>query len=176
MNNEAVLERLLKSYRSSFDIECPYTVFGEQYDAYGAFRVTSSKYVLSKKAELWRAQCFEHVFFQLTDNISEEILDHFKQQITDHIEPEMVRHNESCPPKDHMYTYITGIFIAENGVSPDMVKKIRKFRFSRNYRFMIRGYCDARIVVIDVKNQNFYGNPAAKDILKGYKKMKHLFI
>ena len=75
-----------------------------------------------------------------------------------------------------MYTFITGIFISEDSVSSEMQKQIKKFRYSRNYRFTIRGYCDARLVVIDAKNQKIYGNPAARDLLTGYKKMKRLFI
>ena len=176
MGKETVLERLLASYRSSFDIERPYAVSGETYDAYGAFRVTSSKYVLTKKVELWRAQCYEHVFFKLTEEVTQDLLDRFLKQIREYIEPQMVRHNEPCPPKDHMYTFITGIYICENGISPEMKKQIRRFRFSKNYRFTIRGYCDARLVVIDVKNQKIYGNPAARDIVNGYRKMKNLFI
>ena len=176
MKREQVLERLLESYRSSFDIERPYTVSGEEYDAYGAFRVTSSKYVLLKKAELWRAQCYEHAFFKLTEQMDGQLLEQFLRQIEEYIEPVMVRHEKPLPPENHMYTFITGVFISEDNVSSEMQKQIKKFRYSRNYRFTIRGYCDARLVVIDVKNQKIYGNPAARDLVTGYKKMKHLFI
>lgn len=33
------------------------------------FSMTSAKYVLVKRAELWRAHCFEHAFFQCREEI-----------------------------------------------------------------------------------------------------------
>lgn len=82
----------------------------------------------------------------------------------------MVRHGEKCPPPNHMYTYITGVFICDS-VDEQAKKLIRKFKFMKNYRFTIRGYCDARIVVFDLKNKKLYGNGAAREIIKGYKKI-----
>lgn len=174
MEKEKILDRLLEVYRQSFDIEQPCTIADCTYDAYGAFRVTNSKYVLTKKTELWRAECFEHIFFRLTDTLTEDSLSLFRQQLTDYIEPELVRHKNKYPPQDHMYTYLTGVFICENGISPELSKKIRHFRFSKNYLMTIRGYCDARLVVIDLVNRKLYGNPAARELINGYKKMKLL--
>ena len=171
MTGEELLERLLRSYRQSFDMECPYTLGGVEYDAYGAFDVTSAKYVLTKKAELWRAQCYEHVFFRHMDVLSEGELDRFRQQIVEYIEPQMVRHGEKCPPENHMYTFLTGIYICEEGISQNVISKIKKFKYMKNYRFTIRGYCDARLLVFDMKNKKIYGNSAGRDLMKGYKKI-----
>jgi hypothetical protein len=55
MTGQELFEKLLESYRSAFDITRPFDVNGDIYDAYAAFNVTSAKYVLVKKAELWRA-------------------------------------------------------------------------------------------------------------------------
>lgn len=171
MNKNELLDKLLGIYRRDFDIECPYKIQETSYDAYGAFNVTTAKYVLTKKTELWRAQCYEHVFFKSFDTLTEEEIEKFHRQITEYIEPQMVRKEENCPPPDHMYTFLTGIFISEGGLSKEVVKAVKKFRFSKNYRFTIRGYCDARFVVFDLENKKLYGNPAAREILKGYRKM-----
>lgn len=171
MRKDELLEKLLLSYQQSFDVERPYMVQGESYDAYGAFNVTSAKYVLSKKTELWRAQCYEHAFFKTFDTLFEEDLGAFHRQIVEYIEPELVRHGEKCPPPNHMYTYVTGIFICENGISKQVIREIQKFKFSRNYRLTIRGYCDARLVVFDLANKKICGNRAARELIKGYKKM-----
>lgn len=63
MTAQELLDKLLDSYRQSFDITRPFQVDGHAYDAYAAFNVTSAKYVLVKTAELWRADCYEHTFF-----------------------------------------------------------------------------------------------------------------
>ncbi|MCF2682678.1 hypothetical protein [Faecalicatena contorta] len=170
MTGKELFEKLLESYRSSFDIERNYDIDGDTYDAHAAFNVTSSKYVLVKKAELWRAECFEHVFFRVTDELQMGELKKFREEIDFFIEPQLVRGGEKLPLKDHMYTYMTAIYICENGASDDVQKAVRQFKYMKNYLFTIRGYSEARILVFDMKNCKIYGNHAAKDMVKGYKK------
>ena len=45
------------------------------------FIETNAKYVLVKKAELWRALNYEHVFFQRVDFLEAEDVDAFREQI-----------------------------------------------------------------------------------------------
>ena len=70
MTGRKLLEQLLDSYQSSYDIAKPFDINGEVYDAYASFNVTSAKYVLIKKAELWRADCFEHTFFRCVEHLN----------------------------------------------------------------------------------------------------------
>ena len=69
MNGQMVLDKIMDTYRPNFDVEEPYEFHGEVYDAYAGFSMTSAKYVLVKRAELWRAHCFEHAFFQCREEI-----------------------------------------------------------------------------------------------------------
>lgn len=169
------LAKLLCSYQDHFDIEKPYRMHDDIFDAYAGFSVTNSKYVLVKKAELWRADCHEHVFFQIKDRLNEEILDSFRSQIQDYIEPQLVRNGGRWPAKDHMYTYLTGIFICREEISPSTIKALKKFRYEKNYLWTFRGYCQARILVFDLKNRRILGNTAAKQLIKGYKKANVFF-
>lgn len=171
MTGQELLEKLLVSYQSAFDITRPYDVNGDTYDAYAAFNVTSAKYVLVKKAELWRADCYEHTFFSCRDTMCAQDLDRFKEEIVNYIEPELVREGKDCMEKDHMYTYITGIFLCEQGVSEELKQEIRRFKYFKNYRLGIRGYVQARLLVFDMKNQKVIGNRAARELIKGYKKV-----
>lgn len=171
MTGQEFMEKLLGSYQSAFDITRPYDVNGDIYDAYAAFNVTSAKYVLVKKAELWRANCFEHTFFACKDSVTAEELKKFGEDIVTYIEPQLVRGGEACTPEHHMYTYITGIFICEDGVSEEAKKEVRNFKFFKNYRMGLRGYSEARLLVFDMKNHKVLGNKAARELIKGYKKV-----
>ena len=64
MKHNELFEKLLNTYKESYDIYTGYRVGDLEYDAYAFLDVTSSRYVLMKKAELWRADCYEHVFFK----------------------------------------------------------------------------------------------------------------
>lgn len=172
MTGDYLLEQLLESFKSSYDVERTCEINGNIYDAYAAFRAENSKYVLVKKAELWKAKCFEHVFFHKKNILTPKEIEDFRQQIIKYIEPEFVRHREKWPEKDHMYTYITAVYICEGGISEGAEKVIKKFRYVKNYCFTVRGYCEARILVFDLKKQKILGNPAAKELVKGYRKAK----
>lgn len=167
---DKILDKLLGIYQSSFNIEKPYEFDGDTYAAYGFCDITNSKYVLTKKAELWRAICYEHAFFRTADELMPEDIDHFTKQAIEKIEPVLVRKGEACMPKDHMYTYITGIFISERAASEELKKKIKKINFCKNYRFSLRGYCELRILVIDLENNCLIGNAAARGLIKDYKR------
>lgn len=170
MTGSDLLSKLLTSFRESYDVERPCEINGCFYDAYARFNAVSAKYVLVKKAELWRAECFEHVFFRLcTEEFSKECIEEYKRQIEEYIEPELVRGGEKWPKENHMYTYMTAVYICEKGVLEEAKKAVRSFCYLRNYKLTIRGYSEARILVFDLKNRRIFGNRAAKELVKGYK-------
>lgn len=171
MTGEYLLEKLLDSFENSYDIERGFNLNGDIYNAYARFNATGAKYVLVKKAELWRADCFEHVFFRLSrEELTEKVIQDFRKQITDYIEPELVRGGKKWPESNHMYTYMTVIYICEEGAAWETEKMIRAFRYIKNYKLTIRGYSEARILVFDLKNRRIFGNRAARELVKGYKK------
>ena len=171
MTGKDILETLLESFQASYDVERACDINGDIYEAYASFRAANARYVLVKSAELWRAECFEHVFFRINRmELTAETVDLFGRQVTDYIEPELVRHGEKWPPENHMYTYMTMIYICENGVSEEAAGRIRSFRYVKNYKMSIRGYSEARILVFDLKNRKLLGNRAARELVKGYKK------
>lgn len=171
MTGQKFMEKVLSAYQEAFDITRPFDVNGHRYDAYAAFNVTSAKYVLVEKAELWRANCYEHTFFSCCPSFDRETLIRFGTEIEEYIEPQIVRQGRGCMEKDHMYTFITGIFFSEEGISEEMKRAVRKFKFFKNYRFGIRGYSEARILVFDMKNQKVAGNRAARALVKSYRKV-----
>lgn len=170
MTGHEFMEKVLAAYQEAFDITRPFEVDGHRYDAYAAFNVTSAKYVLVEKAELWRANCYEHTFFSCCPSFGREELNAFDAEVREYIEPQIVRQGRGCMEKDHMYTFITGVFFSEEGISEELKKAVRKFKFFKNYRFGIRGYCEARLLVFDMKNRKVAGNRAARALVKGYRK------
>ena len=81
MNGQEFLGKLLEYYQSSFDIVRPFETECGSFDAYAAFNVTSAKYVLIKKAQLWQAKCYEHAFFSCVTKMDGDALHKFRQQI-----------------------------------------------------------------------------------------------
>ena len=165
-----LLETLLASYAECYDIQRDYPIQDAVYPAYAKFNVTSAKYVLMKKAELWRVNCFEHAFFSVVSSLQTEDLQKLRRQITEYMEPQLVRSGAKYPPPNHMYTFLTAIFISEGRVSPEVKKEAQRFRSFKNYLASIRGYSEARLLAFDLEAGEIFGNRAAKEMVKGYRK------
>ncbi len=166
-----VLEELIRLHAPCFDIERPFVLGQEIYDAYAFCKVTNSRYVLVERAELWRACTFEHVFFREMDAFTEEAQRGYERQIRERIEPEFVRKGAKYPPPDHMCTYITGIFISRGEMSRERIRQIRRHRSRRDYRFSLRGYYESRLVVFDLAVGRIYGSRAAGPLVKRYRRL-----
>lgn len=172
-----MLEKLLDLYRRSFEITENYTIGDVVYDAYGYCNITNAKYVLVKKAELWRTLCFEHIFFRETEELTSSQIDAFCRHVEGFIEPELIRKGEKYPEKDHMYSYVTGIFISKNALSPEITQVVEKTRFMKNYLATIRGYTEMRILAVSPGRNTaaggweipvIVGNRAAGELVKEY--------
>ena len=170
-SGQEIRDRLLHSYERSYDIVKPSEVNGHTYDACASYHESGAKYVLSKKAELWRISCHEHAYFKAVEELNDQDVETFLTDLTEWIEPKVVREGKEVPDTDHMYTLVTGIFFADKPVADSVKKKIRKYKYYKNYRFSLRGYCKVRLLVFDTAEQKVFGNRAAWELVKGYAKM-----
>lgn len=169
--NSRILDKMLRYYEGYFDLEKPFAVGHTVYNAYGYFQMTNTKYVLTREAQLWRTCLFEHLFFKLVDAFTDEKMDEYQQGICDELEPEFVRKGGKYPPPDHMSTCLTHVFICSQAVTKNVARRIRGYKFRRYYRFALRGYCEGRLLVIDLEKRTIYGNSSAKKIMKNYRRL-----
>lgn len=170
MSGTELLEKLLGAYAECYDIQRDYPLQDAVYSAYARFNVTSAKYVLMKKAELWQVNCFEHAFFSVVSPLQTEDVQTFRRQISEYMEPQLVRGGAKYPPPNHMYTFLTAIFISERRISPEVKREVQRFRYFKNYLAAIRGYSEARLLVFDLEAGEIFGNRAAREMVKGYRK------
>lgn len=175
MTTQQFFKKILKFHESSYDISKPFCINNSIYDAYASFNVKNSKYLLSKKAEIWRADCFEHVFFYCTNNLQESDIKMFESNIKNWIEPNLIKEGCKYPDKNHMYTYLTLIIISTGETKKEILDTLKKFKYVKNYCFGIRGYCETRILLFDLTTEKIIGNRSAKNIIKEYRKINNLW-
>ena len=65
----------------------------------------------------------------------------------------MSRHEEN-----HMYSYMTINVIANKPLSPEVKKRIRKFKYEKGYKFNMRGFSQAHIAVATMEDEKVYTN------------------
>ncbi len=162
------LNNILKVYGSTFDIERNYELDNKNFSAYGYFNSKAEKYILVKEVNIWEASTFEHIFFLQVEKILEKDFQEIEELIKNKIEERFVRRGEKYPQKNHMSSCITVVFISSTSINEEIIKKIQKFKFTKNYLFSIRGYLVTKILGVDLEENQIYYNREAKDISNVY--------
>lgn len=186
MTSGDYLEKILDRMTSTHNITRNFTANGKTFAAHALYEASSEKYVLSRKANLWKVSESEHVLFMtLPENADpgtdpganpgadsdadpgaspEALFEESGRVISDYMEPVLSRGNEKYPPKDHMRTFLTAVLVLERSPGPELIRKVRRFRFDKSYLFSLRGFSQGRIIVVDLPSKKVYTSPAAKDV------------
>ncbi len=160
---ETAIERLVESYSAYFNI----TRFeGEPLSltAICEFFEHSERYVISRQANLWTANCEEFVYIfdvaQLTREEFERCRDFAWEdgQKRAHIGP------------GHMYTYVTPIFICDT-CREDARAAIKKSRIYKSFRFSLHGWMDFHTAAFEVTSNQIVTNRSGKCVEKVLKKV-----
>lgn len=171
MTAEAFAERLIRAYEESYDITAPGQFGGMSFRAVGRFYAHQEKYILTREAQMWETNSFDYLFVLDATHVDLNLVSALDRMIRDHAEPELVRAGQKYPAKNHMYSDITVVVISSGPISKDVLAKLCRYHFSRSYLFTVRGWCDARMIAVDLAENRVYGNAKAKPLLRYYQKM-----
>ena len=169
--NVAFLEKLLREYSKSFDIERDYEIGGVKAEAYGYFSTVSEKYVISPKANLWTINGFEHILFLRRSRVTVEDIESARALMIEHMAPELVCKGRKYPEKDHMYSYVTVAFICDESPDDAVIKAVKTFKYEKNYLMTIRGHVEGHLVLMDLSSGKAYSCKAAKHLSGFYEKI-----
>ena len=173
MTSGDYLDKILDRMTSTHNITRNFTADGRTFATYALYEASSEKYVLSRKANLWKVSESEHVLFMtLPENADpgadseadsgagpganssadpEALFKEAGRLISDYMEPVLSRGNEKYPP-------------LERSPGPELIRKVRRYRFDKSYLFSLRGFSQGRIIVVDLPSKKVYTSPAAKDV------------
>lgn len=167
------LDRILERMVPTHNIQRGYTADGRNYPAYARYEASAEKYVLTRKANLWKVSESEHVLFMTVPASAD--LDAFFNEgcrlISGFMEPAFSRGHAKYPPKDHMRTFLSVVLISEHPLEEDLIRKIRRYRYDKSYLFSLRGYSQGRMIAVDLPNNKVYTSPAAKDVAGFYRQV-----
>lgn len=169
MKTADYLDRLLAKYAGTFDIYQPYVIHGKEYPAYGYFFSHTEKYVLVREANMWSSDCYEHILFIETDEVTKELLQEAYTIVKDYMEPTLVRKGETLPPQNHMYSYLTIAILADRALLEPVRKAVKKFKFEKGYQFNMRGFSQAHLICATMSDEKVYTNFAARSSVKVYR-------
>ena len=173
MTSSDYLDKILVRMTSTHNITRNFTAVEKVFAAHALYEASSEKYVLTRKANLWKVSESEHVLFMTLpkDGDPKALIEEAGRLISEYMEPELSRGNEKYPPKDHMRTLLTVVLVMERSPDEELIRKVQKFRFDKSYLFSLRGFSQGRIVVVDLPHKKVYTSSAARDIADFYRQV-----
>jgi len=161
MNHEGYIELLKSKFERHFKIDTDIELLGTRIDMTASFSDVSGRTFITKNDIIDRYENHEYCYIKKYHELSEEDINQFISFLKKVVD-ERVK-----PGKDHMSTYVTGVVIAGNAT--DTIRKIvEKHSYSRAYSFYLRGWCDVRLVLVDLADNQVVTNKAGKRLIKVY--------
>ena len=170
------LDRLLVRYAGTFDIYTPYRIGGSTFPAYGYFYSHVEKFVLTRGANMWSSDSYEHILFLPVEEATVDLVSQMRQILLDEVEPKLVLKGEDVPPPNHMYSYMSVILVSDKKPSKDTIKAVKRLSYDKGYMMNMRGFSQVQICLVSIEDEKVYHNFAAhgkKKTLKGiFKEVK----
>lgn len=160
---ETAIERLLDCYKAYYNI----TLFEEEHAPLTAvceFFERSERFVLSRKANLWSAECEEFIYLFKIQRLTKEIF----ERCRDYAKEDGMKRAHIGP--GHMYTYITPVFVCET-CDEDALKAIKRCRIYKSFRFSLHGWMDFHAAVVEINNKRVTTNSSGKSVGEILKKV-----
>ena len=151
------INSLLGAYEAYFDIKRDIEIDNIPMAAEAIFHSRSEKYVLVQSAKLWAVETNEYAYF-ITKEISS--LQEFKKLRDKVIEIGM---RKIKPHSEHMYSYITMIYIAGN-IDEEIAKEIKKFSCHKMFLLSLHGWMYFRIAAVDLSKNIIITNKKGREI------------
>lgn len=155
-------QNLEEKYSRFYDIKEPPSFVSFPVELYARFYQRNEKYLASKKINLWSLNQEEHCLVKFYDTLTKADLEKMITTLKAGIEF-LVN-----PHPDHMKTFLTGVFITREKISPELAGIVERFKYGKAFKFYLHGWCDLRLVILDLSSRQVICNSAGREVRKFY--------
>lgn len=163
MDNNAYIDMLCERYTRYFDIKRDYALLGKNIDIFAEYNMKNQRFFLTKGAVIFSFENFEYCIVKAFDHRVDE------SEIEDFTEFLKEATNKLVKPNDeHMSTYVSGIIVSDKGFCAEAIKRAKKFKYSKNFMFTLKGWCDVRLLLVDLMENQIITNSKGREVKKNY--------
>lgn len=159
------LTKLLPSYEGYYDVIQENVL--QPFSAEAKFISHQEQYFLVHSAKLSDIDSTEHIYFATEQNLTFNRL----QELAETAWENGIKSVQ--PYYGHRNSDVTVVVICENADS-DALKKCRKIKYSKTYKFMLHGWSNFKLAVVDISTgkaaSNWQGGDLKSFLLKAMKK------
>lgn len=161
---EAYLRDLEERYKYYYEVERNKEILGVKLDIFAQSSTEHFRQVLTKKIKIDQHYTKEYAVVKTLKRIGDKSeVENFSKFIKSLVNELVV------PSVNTMYTIINGVLVSTSGFSEEAINFAEKFKFSKSFLLGLKGWCDIRLILIDLKGQKLYSNKKGEEVLSAYK-------
>jgi len=161
---ESYLKDLEERYKYYYEVERDKEISGAKVDIFDKSSTEHFRQVLTKNIKIDQHYTKEYAMVKTLSGMGNKSeVKEFSQFLISSI-------NKLSPPSiEIMSTILNGVLISASGFSEEAVSFAKKFKFSKSFLLGIKGWCDIRLILVDLKEEKLYSNQKGKEVLSAYK-------
>ncbi|MBA3063648.1 hypothetical protein KKB17_01920 [bacterium] len=161
---EAYLRDLEERYKYYYEVERNKEILGVKLDIFAQSSTEHFRQVLTKKIKIDQHYTKEYAVVKAEKRfVDKNEVEEFSKFIKSLVNELVV------PSVNTMYTIINGVLVSTSGFSEEAINFAEKFKFSKSFLLGLKGWCDIRLILIDLKGQKLYSNKKGEEVLSAYK-------
>ena len=161
---ESYLKDLEERYKYYYEVERDKEISGVKVDIFAKSSTEHFRQVLTKSIKIDKHCTKEYAVVRAEKRFGDKNeIEKFSKFLKSLVN-ELV--NSSV---DTMSTILNGVLISASGFSEEAVSFAKKFKFSKSFLLGIKGWCDIRLILVDLKEEKLYSNQKGKEVLSAYK-------
>jgi len=148
------IEILKEKLNRYYDLEENIIVGDLSFDLIATFNQKNARYLLLKELEYYSFDTNEYILYKKIDN--EINFTGFEELLKNNIK-DIITVN-----KNHMSSIVTILLETSLSLNDNEIKKIKKFKFHKSFRFGLEGWANVRFIVINPTLNKGYSNKFGK--------------
>ncbi len=158
MNYLHYIDKLKARLAPYYDVQEDVEYEGYDCDVYARFFMKDDRYVVSKKVVIYSIERNQHLFVKYIEHVDEVDIEEMERHL------DKVAKNWVEPDEDHMSTFVRGIIVTDGPIAPEVISKIKKYKFEKGFLFGIHGWVYNGINLVDLNDpKNFIHNRRGKE-------------
>ncbi len=161
MERKKYLDMLMDMYYNYFDLYEEKEVAGELFDLYAYCEITNERYMGTRSLKIYQYNDFEHSLVRSGEKFSREYIedDFFARCIDELVEVQ----------SGHHQSYLTYVQIVSTPLTEAEISLVENYSYSTSFWLGLRGWCDLRLIAVDLAGMEVYANQAAQEVVENYK-------
>ena len=154
------IENRLNAY---FNINRNYFYDEKYMNLMGTYNCKNSRYVMSKKVNIYSFENNEVIFLKDYEHINLDILNSFIKTLESSIDDFVT------PSEEHMSTDITGVVVVDHGqIDEDLIKRVKKYKFYKSFMFGFKGWVNIKLILVNINDKKIITNKKGREATKIY--------